>query len=128
MKKESLETFGQFLRRKRTERRLTLREFCRRYGLDPGNISRIERGVLPPPQSEEVRSRYATALGIEKGSDDWLTFCDRAAAESGKLPDDVAGDERILGQLPMLFRTIRDAKLGADELQRLIDIIREEVE
>lgn len=127
MKKENLETFGEFFKRKRMERRLTLREFCRQNGMDPGNISRIERGLLPPPQSEEVRVRYAAALGIKKGSDDWLTFFDRAAAESGSLPRDITEDKRLLRQLPVLFRTIRDAKLSSDELHRLIDMIREEV-
>jgi len=119
-------TFGEFFRRKRIEQGLTLREFCRKHGFDPGNISKLERGVLPAPQSEETRRRYADALGIAKGSDDWLTFCDRAAAESGTLPSDVTNDENVLRHLPVLFRTIRDAKLSAEELQRLIEIVREE--
>ena len=35
---------------------LTLREFCRRNGFDPGNVSRLERGLVPPPQTRHFWS------------------------------------------------------------------------
>ena len=120
-------TFGGFFKKKRIESGLTLREFCRRNGFDPGNISRLERGILAPPKSEETKTRYADALGIKKGTDDWLEFCDHAAAESGKLPDDISEDEYLLKHLPVLFRTIRDAKLSEEEIRKLIDIVRKEL-
>ena len=118
--------FGAFFKNKRKERGLSLREFCRRNGFDPGNISKIERGILPPPQGEATRLRYAEALGIEKGSDEWLEFCDYAAVGSGTLPEDLSNDEEVLKHLPVLFRTIRDAKLSEEEIERLIEIVRKE--
>ncbi len=42
--------FGAFVRTTRKALGLNLREFCRRNGFDPGNISRLERGLTPPPQ------------------------------------------------------------------------------
>ena len=44
-------TFGAFFRAKRKALGITLREFCRRNGFDPGNVSRLERGLVPPPQA-----------------------------------------------------------------------------
>ena len=120
------ETFGGFFKRKRREMRLSLRAFCRDNGFDAGNISKLERGLLPPPQNEETRTRYFEALGIQKGSDDWLKMCDLAAVESRTVPDDIARDEEMLRHLPVLFRTIRDSKLTAGEIKRLIEIVRKE--
>ena len=57
-----------------------MRDFCLRHGFDPGNYSRLERGLFPPPQREELLERYANAVGLVRGSDDWLEFFDTAAA------------------------------------------------
>ncbi len=118
--------FGQFFKEKRTALNLTLREFCRKNGLDPGNVSKIERGILPPPQGEDQRTKYAEALGIQKGSDDWLKFFDYAAADVGRVPDDFQNDERLLAKLPLLFRTARGADLSDEELKRLIEELKKE--
>ena len=119
-------SFGQFFKAKRMELGLTLREFCRINSFDPGNISRLERGILPPPHGEEQRVRYAEALGIRKGSDDWLKFFDNAAAGLGQVPTDIQKNERLLAKLPLLFRTVRGADLSKEELEELIKEIREE--
>lgn len=119
-------SFGTFFKNKRKDLGQSLREFCRLNGFDPGNISKIERGLLPPPQGEAARLKYAKALGIDRGGDEWLEFCDYAAAGSGMLPSDLAQDEEVLKHLPVLFRTIRDSKLSEEELERLIEIVRRE--
>ena len=36
--------FGEFFKKKRRDLGLTLREFCRLNGFDPGNISKIKEG------------------------------------------------------------------------------------
>jgi len=118
--------FGEFFKEKRMTLGLTLREFCRENGFDPGNISRLERGILPPPQGEEQRIRYAEALGIKKGSDDWLKFFDNAAAGLGQVPYDILSDERLLAKLPLLFRTVRGADFSREELEKMIDELRSE--
>jgi len=118
--------FGEFFKKKRMELGHTLREFCRENGFDPGNISRLERGILPPPQGEEQRVRYAEALDIKKGSDDWLRFFDYAAAGLGQVPYDILNDEKLLAKLPLLFRTVRGADLSREELDEMIDKLRED--
>lgn len=118
--------FGDYFKRKRMELGLPLREFCRKNGFDAGNISRIERGLARPPQSPEIKAKYATALGIKEGTDDWLMFFDLAAADLGRIPEDLMGDERLLNSLPLLFRTVRDSDLSDEELKRLIEALRKE--
>ncbi len=118
--------FGEFFKEKRIALGLTLREFCRKNGFDPGNISRLERGILPPPHGEEQRIRYAEALEIRKGSDDWLQFFDYAATGLGQVPYDIMSDELLLAKLPLLFRTVRGADLSREELENMIDVLKEE--
>ena len=120
-------TFGNFFKQKRIDKGLTLREFCRIHGLDPGNISKIERGLFPPPQSRELLLKYAAALGIKEGSEDWLTFCDLAVTSAGKIPPDIVTNEEVMNALPVLFRTVRDKNLDEEDLENLIKAIKREL-
>ncbi len=67
-------TFGELFKTKRISNGLTLREFCRINGFDPGNVSKIERGLFQPPQSKEMLLKYAVALEIKEGTEEWLDF------------------------------------------------------
>ena len=118
--------FGDFFKRKRIELGLTLREFCRKNGFDAGNISKIERGLARAPQSAEIKTKYAAALEIKEGTDDWLTFFDLVAADLGQIPEDLMKDERLLKSLPLLFRTVRDSEVSEEDLKRLIEAMRKE--
>lgn len=117
-------TFGGFFKEKRIALGLTLRKFCEKYNLDAGNISKLERGILPPPKSEEILKRYAKCLELKEGTDSWYEFFDLAAAESGRLPKDL-GEKEIIERVPLLFRTIRGKKLTKEKLDKLIKIIKE---
>lgn len=117
-------TFGTFFKAKRIELALTLRKFCLMHELDPGNISKMERGKLPPPQSERKLKEYAKMLKIKKGSDDWQTFSDLAAAEGGRVPADLLSNKEVLAKLPALFRTMRGQQVTDEELEELIKMIK----
>jgi transcriptional regulator with XRE-family HTH domain len=112
------------LKRLRVAKGLTLREFCLENGLDPGNYSRLERGLFQPPQKEELLEKYAVALGVKRGSDEWLEFFDIAAASRGEIPKDLLSDEEVLGKLPAVFRTLRGSAIDPDKLDDLIEKIR----
>jgi transcriptional regulator with XRE-family HTH domain len=112
------------LKRIRLQQRMTLREFCLKNGFDPGNYSRIERGLFPPPESHELVERYAKALGLKPGSDDWLELFDVAAAERGRIPEDIMSDEAVVDKLPVFFRTMRGKQLSPEQLNDLIERIR----
>jgi transcriptional regulator with XRE-family HTH domain len=100
------------------ELRKTLRQFSLENGLDPGNISKIERGILPPPQSREKLSHYAKCLGIVEGSDEWLEFFDIARTDAGRIPEDLLEDRDIVAKLPLVFRTIKGQKLTGEQLEK----------
>lgn len=99
--------FGTFFRAKRKALGLTLREFCRRNGFDPGNVSRLERGLAAPPQTQEALSSYAEALKLKRGTDAWDTFFELAAAETGRIPPSLLEDRGTAQRLPDLFRQLR---------------------
>jgi transcriptional regulator with XRE-family HTH domain len=116
--------FGEFFKQRRIALRNTLRQFCRENGLDPGNISRLERGLLPPPQGRATLESYAKLLKLKKGSDDWYTFFDLAAAETGRIPQEILDDADVVEKLPILFRTLRGQKVPDEQLDELVRTIR----
>ena len=117
-------TFGEFFKQKRITLGKTLRQFCADNGLDPGNISKIERGKMSPPNSEEKLKEYAQYLNIKFGSKEWQVFKDLAAISSGRIPEDLK-DKELLARLPVFFRTLRDKKFTEEDLKELIKKIKE---
>jgi len=119
--------FGEFCRDKRIEKEMTLREFCREHELDPGWLSRIERGLLPPPKSAQLRTKVAAALGLEESSEEWKVFHDLADLCAGRLPERAADDERIREMLPVFFRAIGKEETNEAELRKLIEALQREL-
>ena len=117
-------SFGATFKALRIASGRALRVFCLENGFDPGNISKLERGRFAPPQSQEKLREYARALGLEEGSDQWIEFFDRAAAEAGRIPADLLSDEELVKKLPLVFRTVRGARIGKRKLRELAEKIR----
>lgn len=116
--------FGEFFKKKRIEKGFTLREFCRKFGLNPGNISKMERGLLKPPDPNGKLEKYASYLEIEKGTNDWYEFYDLAAACKGEIPEEFLENEELLKSLPIIFRTFRRKKVSDKALKDLVEKIR----
>jgi transcriptional regulator with XRE-family HTH domain len=116
--------FGEFFKKKRIAKGFTLREFCRQFGFDPGNISKLERGMLPPPDSKEKLEEYARALGLKTGSGDWYEFFDLAAASKGMIPGELMDDEELVKSLPLIFRTFRNKRVSKKAVDELIDKLK----
>lgn len=117
--------FGRFIAEIRRRRlKQSLREFCVRQSFDPGNLSKLERGKLPPPRSRNVLLRYARALEIEEGSDDWYRFFDLAAATRGEIPAELMEDDEVVRHLPVLFRSLRGQRVTEEQLAKLVNLIR----
>jgi transcriptional regulator with XRE-family HTH domain len=66
--------FGAFFREIREGLGLSLREFCRRTGFDQANVSRLERGLAPPPKNQKVLTSYAKGLRLKPKSAEWDRF------------------------------------------------------
>jgi len=121
-------TFGEFFKKLRIQRGLTLRQFCEEYSLDPGNISKLERGILPAPHSDEKLKSYAKALGLKSGDDEYLDFFDLAAASGKSFTVKNINNQELLNRLPVLFRTLDKKDLTEEKLERIIKIIKDEAE
>ena len=116
--------FGEYYKKKRIPLKKTLRQFCAENKLDPGNISRLERGLMPPPQGTDKHEEYARFLEITKGSDDWYTFLDLARIEAGRIPDALLNNASVAASLPILFRTPRGQKISEKKLEKLVELIK----
>jgi transcriptional regulator with XRE-family HTH domain len=118
--------FGDFIKEKRINKGISLREFCKRLEIDASNWSKIERGLLAPPQDQERLKGIAQVLGIKFGSALWKDMKDKANIDAGIIPEDILSDEKVLNSLPIFFRTIRSEKPTPEDLDKLIDMIKKE--
>ncbi len=118
------ESFGEFVRRFREEKRVGLRQFCNTLAIDPSRWSKIERGVLQPPNDERTLKAIAKLLSIKLNSEEWNELKDLAVLGRGELPQDIMNDEELVGCLPLVFRTLRKEKPTREQLTNLVDLIR----
>ena len=118
--------YGEFVKERRIGKGIGLREFCKVIGVDASNWSKVERGLLSPPQDEERLRKIAEILDIEFGSDAWTEMKDLANIGAGIIPRDILSAEGMLRSLPIFFRTLRSDKPTSKELDELISMIRKE--
>jgi len=123
MKGDNL-TFSEFFNSKRLSMGLTLRRFCANKGYDVAYISRLENGLMAPPEDPEKLKALAFALELEESSIDWVTFFDLAATVKGKLPEDLKRDTRIMTVLPAFYRTIRKKDIAKTDIDKLIKLLK----
>ena len=116
-------TFATAAKNHRLALGLSIRRFGLSYLYSAGNISKLERGLLPAPRGSRLHA-YARALGLSEGSDEWREFFDLAAAARGEFPVDLR-DEELLCQLPALFRTIRGDPPSDEHCASLIALLRQ---
>ncbi len=119
--------FGERLKELRLERRITLRKFSQMVGIDPGNVSRIERGKINPPQELEKLEQIALILGLIEDTDEYDDFISLAHLSAGKLPQNAISDEQLVAKLPLFFRTLDGRKLTDEQLDAFIEKLKEEL-
>lgn len=66
------------MRKHRKRQGLTVNELARQIGIDAGLLSKIERGLRPPPQLVPYVQNMAAALRLEEGTADLKRFTDTA--------------------------------------------------
>ncbi len=114
--------FSDTVKALRLEKRLTLRDFCERAGLDPSNWSKVERGINPPPGDVKTLERLAGFFGLAGAKK--LAFMDEAALQRNEIPADVADNVILQKALPAFFRAARGHELTEAELKNLAADIR----
>ena len=119
-----LKKFGQNLKKARIAQNLSLREICKKTNYDASNWSKIERGVIAPPSDEKILSKWARALGLKPPSHKYQTFIDEAQIGQGIIPEDILAGQNAVDYLPAVFRTLRNEKPTKQEIDRLIELIR----
>jgi transcriptional regulator with XRE-family HTH domain len=118
-------SFGDLVKDLRIAQKKTLRQFCLDHGHDPSNWSKLERGINPPPKDEKTLERWAKQLGLKAGTPPWQEFMDLADVTRGEIPKHVLTDEELLKKLPVFFRSIRGAELTGEQLDDLIQKVKE---
>jgi transcriptional regulator with XRE-family HTH domain len=116
--------FGEYVKNKRVEKELTLREFCRRLEEDASNWSKIERGVMGPPQDTGKLKKIAAILDIAEGTAEWDQFLDQARVGAGIIPDYIMSDKEVVDVLPVFFRTVGSVKPTKEELEEFIETLK----
>ena len=102
------ERFGAFIRRKREDREIGLREMAKMIGVSPTYLSKVERDEFPPPAEDKVR---AIAKIIECDADELL-------ARAGRVSTDITDIiKRHPIELAALLRTTKG--LSADDIAQL---------
>jgi HTH-type transcriptional regulator, competence development regulator len=108
--------FGQYIRQAREKmlegnRAYSLRQVAARVEIEPAYLSKIERGIFPPP-SQEVIVKLADVLNEDR---------DVMLALAGKLSSDL---QNIIMQRPKLFADLlRQLKQAPDHA--ILKVVRE---
>jgi transcriptional regulator with XRE-family HTH domain len=116
--------FGRLFKELRQKKGYTLREYCRLFQKDPGNMSKMERGLLPPPTATEELTELALSLGLRKNAEEWSNFFTVAVVSAGKIPKEIMSDEEVIQHLPILLRTMTGQKIDENKLKALIEMIK----
>ena len=93
--------FGHYINSKRIDKGFTLRKFCKAINEDPSNWSKIERGLLNPPQSTQKLKKIASILALNKNESKELEYM--AAITCGKIPKEIYCNKELLARLPFIF-------------------------
>ncbi len=65
-------SFGTLFRQLRIKNRETLRQYCIKRELDSGNISKLERNLIAPPQTSRQLKKYLEGLQYDALDYDFL--------------------------------------------------------
>ena len=120
-------TWGEYIRERRLEAGIGLREFASLVGLLPSNYNHMEKGRTSPPQDKARLDQIAEVLDIAPESEDYRTLLDLAVDGKDKLPADVAAFAASNKMLPVLLRTINDKKLSDEEFLALVERVNSEL-
>lgn len=113
--------FGEKIKNLRMERGYSLRSFSEKNGFDAGNLSKVERGVLPPPTDI---TKYLEAFEIKEGSAEAAEL-KNFASKSLAATEFVNVSDEVAQKLPQFFRTLDNSQLTKEKLEKLLKYLEE---
>ena len=116
------ETFGEFVRKERLERGLSLRSFAKSCGMQPSNYCHVENGALNP--TPEQVDKIAAILKFEEGGSEYRKLMDLAALARKGVPSDLQKMIDSNKLIPALLRTVEDEEVGPKQLRQIIEDIK----
>jgi transcriptional regulator with XRE-family HTH domain len=119
---KNLQKFGEILKSLRIKNDLSIREACKLTGYDPSNWSKIERGLISPPAGEKILSGWGKLFKVKKTN--LRQFIDEAQVAQGIIPDDILQKQEMVQLMPAFFRTLRNKKPSKEEIDNLINLIK----
>lgn len=118
--------FGKFIEKKRKEKSITLRGLASMLSIAPAYMSDIEKGHRYPPDKEKLE---AMAEILELSEEEKNNMYDLAAGEkentvSLDLSEYIMKNDKVR----VALRMARDNNLGNETWQKLIDVLKEEID
>ena len=125
METQLREAFGAEVRALRVAKNIGFSEMLKRTGLDGGNYSKMERGLMPAPKDMTKLSRIIAALDLSNESAESRELMRLADISRGDIPRSILSDDRLVGKLPALFRQLAEGPLNDIEIEALIQKVRD---
>ncbi|MCX6831831.1 MAG: hypothetical protein NT028_06795 [candidate division Zixibacteria bacterium] len=91
---------------------------------DVGNVSKLERGLLPPPKDDGIVGQYGAALGLRDDSEEMKELHRLAAIGAGQLPKEILEDDDLVAKLPVFFRTATGSRLDRKKIMDFLESLR----
>ena len=110
-------TFGEFLQRKREERKITLRKLAELLNFSAPFLSDVEKGRRYPPELSKLE-QIADILSLS--AEDRDTMFDLAGRKRDSVAPDLPDYIMNRGYVATALRTARDLNAGEEEWQRFV--------
>jgi hypothetical protein len=117
------ERFSDIFKRYRVKKNPGLTSWCREHSLDQGNHSKLERGIMPPPQNFARLHEYIEIFEIEEFSDDWHNFLNLALIENLKLPLEHKPDRNLAYLISIFFTHLQGFPLKDSDKELLRNFV-----
>lgn len=91
-----MNTFSELVKSRLEKKKISLRELCRRSGMDPSFLSKVLAGKRNPPSEDDILARLAGALEVSP---------EELFVSAGRLPREwsrLQGDKRLFEHIRRL--------------------------
>ena len=123
VKEMVLMLFGEYVRKKRREKKLSIRLFAEQVGISPVYQSSIETGKRYAP-SYEVLQRMAELFELDENEQALFYDLAGASASEKTVPMDIVTFINENERIRVIIRAERDGKISDEDITRLMKKIK----